>query len=239
MSDLNPQQREAVRHIEGPLLVLAGAGSGKTRVIAHKIAHLIGAHAVEPEHIAAITFTNKSAREMQDRVSALLRKDRRSKPWISTFHTLGLRILKEEFEMCGLRPRFTLFDARDSEAALADIARRVLGSTQFDIGGLQHRISGWKSALLEADSVPVEERVDPLGKAAYACFAEYLRTLQAFNAVDFDDLIRLPSLLLRGTPGLLMKWQARLPWLLVDEYQDTNLAQYELVRLLVDRKSVV
>ena len=237
MSDLNPQQREAVRHIEGPLLVLAGAGSGKTRVIAHKIAHLIGAHAVEPEHIAAITFTNKSAREMQDRVSALLRKDRRSKPWISTFHTLGLRILKEEFEMCGLRPRFTLFDARDSEAALADIARRVLGSTQFDIGGLQHRISGWKSALLEADSVPVEERVDPLGKAAYACFAEYLRTLQAFNAVDFDDLIRLPSLLLRGTPGLLMKWQARLPWLLVDEYQDTNLAQYELVRLLVGPKA--
>jgi ATP-dependent DNA helicase Rep len=236
MRELNPPQREAVRYVEGPLLVLAGAGSGKTRVIAHKIAHLIAAHQVEPDGIAAITFTNKAANEMQSRVADLLPKGARVKPWISTFHTLGLRILKEEFEACGLRPRFTLFDARDSEAALADIARRSFGSTTFDIGAIQHRVSAWKSALHEPATVPVEEKSDPLGKAAFACYAEYLRTLQAFNAVDFDDLIRLPSLLLRNSPGTLLKWQARLRWLLVDEYQDTNLAQYELVRMLVSAK---
>jgi len=236
MRELNPPQREAVRHVDSPLLVLAGAGSGKTRVIAHKIAHLIAAHQVEPDGIAAITFTNKAANEMQSRVADLLTKGSRVKPWISTFHTLGLRILREEFEACGLRPRFTLFDARDSEAALADIARRSFGSTTFDIGALQHRVSAWKSALHEPDTVPVEEKADPLGKAAFACYAEYLRTLQAFNAVDFDDLIRLPSLLLRSSPGTLLKWQARLRWLLVDEYQDTNLAQYELVRMLVSAK---
>ena len=237
MSELNPQQREAVRHVDGPLLVLAGAGSGKTRVIAHKIAHLIAAHDVAPEHIAAITFTNKAAREMQGRVGALLRRNARSKPWISTFHTLGLRILREEFEACGLRPRFTLFDARDSEAALADIARRQFGSNTFDTGALQQRISAWKSALWLPEQIPADARADPLGKAAFACYAEYLRTLLAFNAVDFDDLIRMPSLLLRATPGLLLKWQARLPWLLVDEYQDTNEAQYELVRLLAGTKA--
>lgn len=233
MRDLNPPQREAVRYIDGPLLVLAGAGSGKTRVIAQKIAHLITANGVAPDSIAAITFTNKAAKEMQSRVAALLKLKTRARPWISTFHTLGLRILKEEYAAVGLRPRFTIFDAHDSEAALADIARRTLGSNTFDIGGLQQRISAWKSALLAPVAVPAEASSDPIGKAALSCYPEYLRTLLAFNAVDFDDLIGLPSSLLRSAPELLVKWQARIRWLLVDEYQDTNLAQYELVRLLV------
>ncbi len=233
MRDLNPPQREAVRYIDGPLLVLAGAGSGKTRVIAQKIAHLITGHEVAADSIAAITFTNKAAKEMQSRVAALLKTGSRARPWISTFHTLGLRILKEEYAAVGLRPRFTIFDGRDSEAALADIARRVLGSNTFDTGALQQRISAWKSALLAPEAVPLEAKVDPVGKAAMSCYAEYVRTLQAFNAVDFDDLIGLPSTLLQTTPAMLIKWQARIRWLLVDEYQDTNLAQYELVRLLV------
>ncbi|MGE3392229.1 MAG: UvrD-helicase domain-containing protein [Gammaproteobacteria bacterium] len=236
MRDLNPPQRDAVRHVDGPLLVLAGAGSGKTRVIAHKIAHLVAAHDVTPDSIAAITFTNKAAREMQTRVAALLKNTRRDKPWISTFHTLGLRILREEFAAAGLRPRFTIFDARDSEAALADIARRQLGSNTFEVGPLQARVSAWKSALVAPDAVPLEETADPIGRAALACYAEYLRTLQAYNAVDFDDLIRLPTLLLRDSAHLLLKWQARICWLLVDEYQDTNAAQYDLVRLLVGNR---
>ncbi len=239
MSDLNPPQREAVRFTDGPLLVLAGAGSGKTRVIAQKVAYLISAREVPPDQIAAITFTNKAAKEMQSRVSALLKPGTRSRPWISTFHTLGLRILKEEFAAVGLRPRFTIFDSRDSEATLADIARRTLGTNTFEIGPLQQRISAWKSALIPPDAVPLEATVDPAGRAAKACYAEYLRTLQAFNAVDFDDLIRLPSLLLQTMPEMLLKWQARIRWLLVDEYQDTNLAQYELVRLITGTRGML
>lgn len=232
MRDLNEPQRIAVRHVEGPLLVLAGAGSGKTRVIAHKVAHLVKAHGVAPDSIAAITFTNKAAREMHTRVAALCRFESRARPWISTFHTLGLRILKEEHAACGLKPRFTIFDARDSEAALADIVRRTVGSNSIDVGLLQQRLSGWKGALLEPAGLPAAETADPLGRTAAACYGEYLRALLAFNAVDFDDLIRLPSLLLRQDAALRAKWQARLRWLLVDEYQDTNAAQYELVRLL-------
>lgn len=232
MRDLNDPQRTAVRHVEGPLLVLAGAGSGKTRVIAHKVAHLVKAHGVAPDSIAAITFTNKAAREMHTRVAALCRFESRARPWISTFHTLGLRILKEEHESCGLKPRFTILDARDSEAVLADIVRRTVGSNSLDVGALQQRLSGWKGALVEPGKLPADETADPVGRTAAACYAEYLRALLAFNAVDFDDLIRLPSLLLRQEAALRAKWQGRLRWLLVDEYQDTNAAQYELVRLL-------
>ncbi|MSR13331.1 MAG: ATP-dependent DNA helicase Rep [Gammaproteobacteria bacterium] len=232
MRDLNPPQREAVRYTEGPLLVLAGAGSGKTRVIAHKIAHLVSSRQAAPESIAAITFTNKAAKEMQSRVSALLRRDGNLRPWVSTFHTLGLRILREEFARCGLRPRFTIFDSRDSESALADVARRELASNTFDLGALQQRISSWKSALLDPSAASADGG-DPLARAALACYPEYARMLLAFNAVDFDDLIFLPARLFKADPDLLATWQTKIRFLLVDEYQDTNLAQYELVKLLV------
>ncbi len=228
---LNPAQREAVRHVEGPLLVLAGAGSGKTGVIARKIAHLIDAHAVAPDRICAITFTNKAAREMKERVTPLLPKGTKAKPWISTFHTLGLRILKEDFAAVGYRARFTLFDARDSEGVIAEIARRELGSTNFDLRTLQSRISNWKNALLDPAAARAEA-VEPQAKAAAVCYAQYAQALRAYNAMDFDDLIALPVALLRGDRDTLIRWQAQLRWLLVDEYQDTNLAQYELVKLL-------
>lgn len=235
MRELNPPQREAVRYIDGPLLVLAGAGSGKTRVIAQKIVHLIQHHQVPPETIAAITFTNKAAKEMQTRVGDLIKLPPKTRPWVSTFHTLGLRILKEEYAACGLRPKFSIFDARDSEAALGDIARRELGSNTFDIGALQSRISTWKNALLTPAAVSTDD--DPISRAALRCYPEYLRGLRAFNVADFDDLICLPTAVLHGAPAILAKWQARLDWLLVDEYQDTNLAQYELVKLLVGQRA--
>ncbi len=233
MHDLNPLQREAVQYVTGPLLVLAGAGSGKTRVITYKISHLIGSHGVAPDTIAAITFTNKASREMQARLTALRKLDARARPWISTFHTLGLRILKEEVVAAGLRPGFTIFDARDSENAIADIARRTFGTTAFDVNLLQQRISGFKNALSAPDEVGQLGNDDPVGRAARQIYPEYQRTLTAFNTVDFDDLIALPSRILKVHDVLRLKWQARIRWLLVDEYQDTNAAQYELVRLLV------
>ena len=230
MIKLNPEQREAVRHTSGPLLVLAGAGSGKTGVIAQKIAHLINHCAVQPDHIAAITFTNKAAREMRERVAPLLKKEK-AKPWISTFHTLGLRILREEYAAIGYRPRFTLFDQRDVESAIADIARRLFGTNNFDAVPLLAAISAWKSTLVDPVSAK-KTATDPRAQTAAHCYAEYQQMLQAYNAVDFDDLIALPARLLRDDPALRLKWQVKLRWLLVDEYQDTNLAQYELVKLL-------
>ncbi len=204
MSQLNPAQREAVREAEGPLLVLAGAGSGKTRVIVQKIAHLIAHHGVAPDRIAAITFTNKAAREMKERVGPLLPKGSRAKPWISTFHTLGLRILKEEFEAVGYRTRFTLFDARDSEGVIAEIARRELGSTNFDGRALQSRISNWKNALMDPKAA-LAEAVDPPSKAAAKCYVQYAQALRAYNAMDFDDLICLPVQLFRGDSDTLLR----------------------------------
>ncbi|MGH8597387.1 MAG: ATP-dependent helicase, partial [Gammaproteobacteria bacterium] len=220
-----------MRYTHGPLLVLAGAGSGKTRVIAHKIAHLVKSKQASPAVIAAITFTNKAAKEMLARVSALVEFGK-SRPWVSTFHTLGLRILKEEYAACGLRPRFTIFDAGDSKATLADIARRELGSNVFDILTLQQRISDWKSAMLGPADLAQLTETDPIARAAFRCYPEYVRALAAYNAVDFDDLIATPARLLRSDPALLAKWQAKIHCLLIDEYQDTNQAQYELIKLL-------
>ncbi len=231
MSALNPPQREAVRYTDGPLLVLAGAGSGKTRVIAQKIAHLITQCAVAPEHIAAITFTNKAAHEMNERVAPLLPRGGRAKPWISTFHRLGLRILREEYAAIGYRERFTLFDMRDVEGVIADIARRQLGTNDFDARQLASAISNWKSGLIDPKQA-LHLVSDPREKAAARCYDEYTKTLRAYNAVDFDDLIALPVALFRNDSGIRFRWQVKLRWLLVDEYQDTNQAQYELVKLI-------
>ncbi|MGE5152659.1 MAG: UvrD-helicase domain-containing protein [Bdellovibrio bacteriovorus] len=241
MNGLNPRQLEAVRHIDGPLLVLAGAGSGKTRVITHKIAHLIHACGLAARHICAVTFTNKAAREMRERVAREL-KGRSGDAvgrglTISTFHTLGLNILRRDPLAAGLRPGFSLLDAQDGEALIREHLRGgtgtgTVGPETVTAAAVQARISRWKNDLVAPDRA-LEAAEDGFEARLAALYRDYEQSLQAYNAVDFDDLILGPVRLFRDHPDLLETWQGRIRYLLVDEYQDTNGAQYELVRQLV------
>ncbi len=225
---LNAPQREAVRHLDGPLLVLAGAGSGKTRVIAQKIAYLVDAAGMAPAHIAAITFTNKAAREMRERVARLLGGGRAEALTVSTFHALGGRILRHESRHCGLKPGFSIFDAADIAGLFQELMKNA---DKGRVRAVQGRISLWKNALLdpEAALAAAEGEAD---LAAAQVYGEYERTLRAYQAVDFDDLIRLPAALFAREPEVLARWQGRLRYLLIDEYQDTNRCQYRLIKLL-------
>ncbi len=231
MSDLNPRQSEAVRYLDGPLLVLAGAGSGKTRVITAKIAYLIDQAGMPARHITAVTFTNKAAREMKGRVSRLLGREAGRGLTISTFHTLGLNMLRREREAAGLREGFSIFDEQDVEQVLRELSKK----NEADKDALQRarrQISAWKNDLIDPATALVQATDDSEAFCA-ALYNAYQRALRAYNAVDFDDLIMLPVTLLRGDVQLRERWQNRIHYLLVDEYQDTNGAQYELVRLLV------
>jgi len=231
MSDLNPRQREAVRYLDGPLLVLAGAGSGKTRVITTKIAHLIEQAGTAPRHITAVTFTNKAAREMKERVGRLLGADTARGLSISTFHTLGLNILRRELKAAGLRRGFSVVDEQDAEQLLRELAKKH-DIHKDTLQRARWQISAWKNDLIDPDAA-LAAATDDHESFCAALYGAYQRALGAYNAVDFDDLIRLPVDLLRGDAELRDRWQNRVRYLLVDEYQDTNGAQYELVRLLV------
>ncbi len=228
MSDLNPRQQQAVRHLDSPLLVLAGAGSGKTRVITQKIAWLIRQGGLTPRHITAVTFTNKAAREMKERVGGLLgKKDGRGLA-ISTFHTLGLNILRRECKAMGYKPGFSIFDAQDSEGLIRELAMEGNDEPRL----LQWTLSGWKNDLLTPEQA-LAQAADPREQRAARLYTEYQRSLKAYNAVDFDDLILLPVQHFRANPEAREHWQNRIRYLLVDEYQDTNITQYELVKQLV------
>src|SRR3569832_204536 len=232
MSGLNPAQRAAVRYLGGPLLVLAGAGSGKTRVITQKIAYLIKECGIEARHIAEVTFTNKAAREMKGRVAELMAGKEAKGLQVSTFHTLGLNILRRELAALGYRPGFSIFDAEDSASLLRELMRREFNDDS-QVSNVQWQISRWKGLLLD----PAQAMAAADGAAAQVMaaglYAQYQRHLKAYNAVDFDDLILLPALLFRDRPDILGAWQNRIRYLLVDEYQDTNGSQYHLVRALV------
>ena len=228
LSGLNPQQREAVKYLDGPLLVLAGAGSGKTRVITRKIAYLATECGIDARHIAAITFTNKAAREMRERVSELLPGRQGKGLTVSTFHSLGLQILRHEAKRIGYKPRFSVLDAADAQQILADILKTVDKSTLRQAASV---VSNWKNALL-APHLALAAAKDEAERQIAQAYQSYQDTLRAYQAMDFDDLIRLPVELFRGHPEALEAWQGRLRYLLVDEYQDTNGAQYELMKLL-------
>jgi len=237
MSDLNRRQAEAVRHLDGPLLVLAGAGSGKTRVITAKIAHLIEKAGLSARHITAVTFTNKAAREMKTRVGRLLVPENGRGLTVSTFHTLGLNILRRELGAAGLRSGFSIFDEQDVEQLLRELAKK----NEADRDTLQQarrRISAWKNDLVGPDTA-LQNAEDDFEAFHAVLYGAYQRALRVYNAVDFDDLILLPATLLRQDPVLRERWQNRIRYLLVDEYQDTNGAQYELVRLLVGVRSAL
>ncbi len=231
VSQLNPSQREAVRYIDGPLLVLAGAGSGKTRVITQKIAHLIRNCEIAPSHIAAVTFTNKAAREMKERVGQLLEGKEGRGLRVSTFHTLGLDIIRRELKALGYKSGFSIFDASDSATLIRELLRREAGDNDLE-KEMQRRISNWKNAFVTPQQA-LASAEEAVAHSAAILYESYNRHLKAFNAVDFDDLIMLPVLLFQQHPEILEKWQNRIRYLLVDEYQDTNATQYKLVKLLV------
>ena len=225
---LNPPQREAIRYLDGPCLVLAGAGSGKTRVITQKIAYLIGDCGLNPAHIAAITFTNKAAKEMQERIGKLMGGRMSKGLTVCTFHALGVRIVRQEAAVLGLKPQFSILDAADIAQIIADVS----GNTdKARAKALQWQISSWKNALIEPDEA-ARLANDELAAAAALFYAEYDKTLRAYQGVDFDDLIRLPVKLFAEHPEVLERWQNRLRYLLIDEYQDTNRAQYRLMHQL-------
>lgn len=214
------------------MLVLAGAGSGKTSVITSKIAWLIQDCEYQARHIVALTFTNKAAREMKSRVAQLVKGKQARGLTVSTFHNLGLNLLRREASAAGLKPNFTLFDQTDSLALIKDILSRDYTTETEQAGYLQNTISNWKNDLRS----PVQARSRAASKdeeLAAEVYEQYARLLAAYNAVDFDDLIRLPTELLQKDPAVRARWQARVRYLLVDEYQDTNTSQYELVKLLV------
>jgi len=234
MKDLNPPQREAARHVDGPLLVLAGAGSGKTRVITRKIAYLIEQCGISPRNIAAVTFTNKAAREMKSRVSELMasRDSSARGLMVSTFHNLGLTILRKEYAYLGYREGFSIFDQHDALAVLRDLMGRDFAADSEHAEQCQWQISEWKNKLIPPkDALQLAE--DEQQGAAAKVYQEYVNALQAYNAVDFDDLILKPVQLFREHSEVLKRWQARIHYLLVDEYQDTNGCQYELIKQLV------
>jgi len=228
--DLNPQQRGAVREVLSPLLVLAGAGSGKTRVITEKIAYLIGQCGVPAKNIVAVTFTNKAAREMRERVSRLLSKDTGKGLVVSTFHTLGMRILRREAKGLGYKSNFSIFDSQDSLHLIDELLRK--GPSAFAPDALRNQISHWKNELV-LPLQAVKQAATEFETAAALLYAEYQRNLKAYNALDFDDLILQPVLALQDSEKVREHWQNRVRHLLVDEYQDTNSAQYRLVQLLV------
>jgi len=231
MTDLNRRQAEAVRYLDGPLLVLAGAGSGKTRVITAKIAHLIDAAGLSARHITAVTFTNKAAREMKSRVGRLLGAEKGRGLTVSTFHTLGLNILRRELDAAGLRRGFSILDEQDVEQLLRELAKKNEADRET-LRRARWQISAWKNDLIDPDTA-LQHAQDDFDAFYAALYGAYRHALQVYNAVDFDDLILRPVTLLREHPALRERWQNRIRYLLVDEYQDTNNAQYDLVRLLV------
>ncbi len=230
MNKLNPQQQAAVKLVDSPLLVLAGAGSGKTRVITEKIAYLVK-QGLPARHIAAVTFTNKAAREMKSRVAKLLDKQQSRGLRVCTFHALGLEIVRKEHKILGYKAGLTLYDEEDKLKLLKNLIAH--SKQDYDVDNADKyasQIGQWKNAFVTAKQAELISIADQ--PAISQLYADYTRSLKAYNAVDFDDLILLPVLLFQQHPDILEKWQNTIRYLLVDEYQDTNLTQYELVRLL-------
>lgn len=228
---LNSEQQAAVRYLDGPLLVLAGAGSGKTRVITRKIAYLLRECGYAAENVAAVTFTNKAAREMKTRVGELLGAEAARGLVISTFHTLGLRILQREHQAAGYKRGFTIFDADDSRTLIGELLKADNMDLAQTVDRLLWKISAWKSAQRDPGAALAGAQ-DAEEQRMARVYAHYERNLRAYNAVDFDDLILKPVQLFRQQPDVLRRWREKLRYLLVDEYQDTNAAQYALLKLL-------
>lgn len=235
LDGLNPQQRAAVLHAGGPLLIVAGAGSGKTRVLTHRIAHLLATHRARPGEILAITFTNKAAAEMRERVEQLVGPSAQ-RMWVSTFHSACVRILRREAATLGLRTSFSIYDQADSQRLLTLVARELeLDPKRYPAKALGHKISALKDELVDPDAFAASNgggRADEFDTVLAQVYTRYQQRLQQANALDFDDLIMRTVHLLQAFPQVAEHYRRRFRHVLVDEYQDTNHAQYVLVREL-------
>ena len=232
MPQLNLRQREAVRYIDGPLLVLAGAGSGKTSVITQKIAYLVDICGINASHVAAVTFTNKAAREMKERIGKLLRGNAAEGLTVSTFHQLGLKIIRTERKALGLKSGFSIFDGEDTRTLIRDLLIQEYGAEGDQANTIAQRISSWKNDRVLPEQA-LANATSPADMLCAQAYLRYKRALKAYNALDFDDLILLPTILFEHSPAILEKWQNQIHYLLVDEYQDTNSSQYLLVKQLI------
>jgi DNA helicase-2/ATP-dependent DNA helicase PcrA len=232
LNDLNPEQREAVVTLDGPVLVLAGAGTGKTRVLTTRIAHILATHRARPGEILAVTFTNKAAREMKQRVGAMVGEIVEGMPWLGTFHSIGVKIIRRHAELVGLKPDFTILDVDDQIRLLKQLLEaEKIDEKRWPARVLAGLIDSWKNRGLTPDQVPAGESASfaNKGKKLYAAFQERLKVL---NAADFGDLLLECIRLFREQHDVLRQYQARFKYILVDEYQDTNVAQYLWLRLL-------
>ena len=231
IDSLNPAQREAVLSTEGPLLVLAGAGSGKTRVLTFRIAHMLGDLGVKPWQVLAITFTNKAAAEMRERLAALIPSGTRGM-WVCTFHAMCVRMLREDADLLGYTGQFTIYDDDDSKRMVRDIMQALgIEQKQFPINMIRSKISSAKNAMIGPEDM-LKSADSPNDKKAAQVYLELERRLRAANAMDFDDLLVRTLELLRTRPEVLEKYQERFRYISVDEYQDTNHVQYEIANLL-------
>ena len=236
LSALNPEQRAAVESLDGPVLVLAGAGTGKTRVLTSRIAHILALGRARPHEILAVTFTNKAAREMRERVAALIGGASEGMGWLGTFHAISAKILRRHAELVDLKSNFTILDADDQMRLLKQVLKAEnIDDKRWTARSLAYLIDNWKNRGLDAKHVPAGEAqafANGRGAQLYTLYQERLKTL---NAVDFGDLLLESLRLLRENADVLREYQQRFKYILVDEYQDTNAAQYLWLRLLVQR----
>ncbi|HEY2765626.1 MAG TPA: UvrD-helicase domain-containing protein, partial [Pseudonocardiaceae bacterium] len=232
LAGLNAHQRAAVEHVGSPLLIVAGAGSGKTRVLAHRIAYLLAERGVQPGEVLAITFTNKAAAEMRERVATLVGR-RATVMWVSTFHSMCVRILRREAKNLNLTSNFSIYDADDTRRLIALVARDLdLDPKRYPARTLATQISNLKNELVDP-ATAAATAADDLQRRVAEVYAGYQRRLASSNALDFDDLIMRTVELLQAFPGVAEHYRRRFRHVLVDEYQDTNHAQYVLIRELV------
>ncbi len=235
LNSLNPQQLEAVLHTEGPLLLLAGAGSGKTNVVTHRVAHLVGSKCIDPERVLAVTFTNKAAKEMQERVAALAGRSKTERIQISTFHSLCCRILRADIEALGYKRNFSIYGASDQQRLIKDLMNDINSDHGLKPDTILWKISDAKNSLLSPEKFGPFMRGDVIGEMAQKVYPEYQKSLKSYNAVDFDDLIMLVVRLFDEFPEVQKRYQERFKYIMVDEYQDTNTAQFTLMHRLAGK----
>src|SRR6516165_5372007 len=233
LQDLNPEQRLAVETLEGPVLVLAGAGTGKTRVLTVRIAHILATGRARPGDILAVTFTNKAAREMKQRVGTMVGQIVEGMPWLGTFHSIGVKILRRHAELVGLKPDFTILDVDDQIRLLKQLLEAEnIDEKRWPARVLADLLDSWKNRGLLPDQVPAGEAASFAGGKGKKLYAAYQDRLKVLNATDFGDLLLESIRLFRERPEVLRQYQGRFKYILVDEYQDTNVAQYLWLRLL-------